>query len=300
MVHMVFMRLLMIVFLGLVAGAAVPLQAEAQSYGVGTAGVVPPLPAPLATLEAEGAQIRYLGRHDKYHGWAAFQQGSQQYFYQETGSDLLFMGLLFDEQGRLITVDQLRALQSREGQVIDELAGGLIDQVEKAESLLDQQKERDRAFKTPSEQLFSDVSASNWIPLGQPGAPVIYSFIDPQCPHCHAMINDLRQGYLGNGLVQLRIIPVGFRPESLAQAAFLLAGTDPVDRLYAHIDEEESLPADPSVNTQGVERNMAIMQSWDLTATPFSIYRAADGSVRLVEGRPDNWQAILGELPPAR
>ena len=42
-------------------------------------------------------------------------------------------------------------------------------------------------FKTPSEQLYDNVTYGNWIALGNPSAPFIYTFIDPQCPpwpHC--------------------------------------------------------------------------------------------------------------------
>ena len=35
--------------------------------------------------------------------------------------------------------------------------------------------------------------------------PVIYTFIDPECPHCHDLIQDFRtSGFLEKGLVQLQ------------------------------------------------------------------------------------------------
>src|SRR5690606_20322864 len=95
-------------------------------------------------------------------------------------------------------------------------------------------------LKTPAEKLMEDVESSNFLPLGTDGAPVIYAFIDPQCPYCHSFIQDLRANYLTNGLVQLRMIPVGFREETKAQAAFLLGAPDAAARFMRHLDGDKA------------------------------------------------------------
>ena len=150
-----------------------------------------------------------------------------------------------------------------------------------------------------ADQLFEAVSAANWIALGNKDAPIIYSFIDPECPHCHDLIQDVRKsGFLEKGLVQLRLVPVGILSDnSLTEAAFLLAAPNPQDALFQHLDGKAGvLLADPNVNTQGVQRNMSLMQDWKLDVTPFSIYKDVSGKVKILRGRPNDLKKVVAEL----
>lgn len=256
----------------------------------------PKLPPPIQTLQDEGAQIRYLGRDMGLDGWIAIKGGKEQYFYATPDGKALLLGLLFDADGKIITMRQVKELQEKSGETLEFLTE---ETPEKAASGDRFSKLPATEFKTPSEQLFDDVSVSNWIPLGKEGAPVIYSFMDPQCPHCHAFMKDIKTNYIDNGLIQVRMIPVGFKEQSKAQAAFLLAAPSPQDRWYKHLEGDESaLPSSAQINQQGVERNMAVMQSWKLDVTPLTVYRSKDGSVKIVQGRPQSIPAVLADLPP--
>lgn len=255
----------------------------------------PPMPAPIKTLVEQGAQVRYLGRHNSLDGWITIKNGQEQYFYATEDGKSLMMGLLFDTDGKLVTLRQVKALQENsDGPVLDMFT------VQTPDALAAGKQPTLPQFKTPAEQLFDDVTSSNWIQLGRPDAPVIYSFMDPNCPHCHSFMNDLKTAYLDKGLVQVRLIPVGFlKPESKAEAAFLLAAPDPEQRWYRHMGgDKTALPAEKGINEQGVERNMAIMQSWKLDATPITVYRGKDGQVKIVQGRPQKMTALLADLPP--
>ena len=162
-------------------------------------------------------------------------------------------------------------------------------------------REKPFEFKTPAEQMFGDIESSNWVALGRPGAPVMYSFIDPQCPHCHTFIQDLQAGgYFENGQIQLRIIPVGFREETRAQAAYLIATPNPEQRWFQHMaGDETALPAKSEINQQGVQRNLAVMQSWKFDVTPMIIYRGQDGSVKLVRGKPQELRSVVSDIASA-
>ena len=155
------------------------------------------------------------------------------------------------------------------------------------------------AVKSKSEQLYEGVENANWIKLGSDKAPILYSFVDPECPHCHELVKNIRKsGYLEQGLLQLRLIPVGVLTEnSLLEAAYLLASADPQKDLYRHLDGEKGvLLADKNANTQGVQRNIKLMQDWKLDVTPFSVYRARDGKVKVFQGVPDDLKKIITEL----
>ncbi len=252
---------------------------------------LPELPKPIENLVNEGAQIRYLGRDYGVDAWITIKNGREQYFYVLPDKKAFLMGVMFDETGKLVTVEQVSRLQEKGDDMLDILADDFS-------SAVDQAGEEDSLeFKSPSEQLFYDIENSNWIPLGASGAPIMYAFIDPQCPHCHAMLEDLKADYIDDGRVQLRIIPIGFRQETRAQAAFLLAAPNPQERLYNYLGGDESaLPARSEINQQGVQRNLALMQSWKFDVTPMVFYRSKAGDVKIVRGRPQDIPALVGDL----
>lgn len=211
----------------------------------------PPLPAPLQNLVAEGAQIRYLGRENTLDGWVTIKNGQEQYFYVTPDQQSIMMGVLFNAKGDVVTLRQVNDLRKKEGPALDTLAG-FPDVAKPAggeggASSLPQSSVPDftnpkalieSANPSKSEQLYQAASAANWITVGKPDAPVIYSFIDPECPHCHDLIQDIRNsGFLEKGMVQLRLIPVGLiSEESLQEAAYLLAAPNAAELLYQHLD----------------------------------------------------------------
>ncbi len=278
----------MLRFLSLVAVLFfIPAAANAQG--------VPELPAPIQNLVDEGAQIRYLGNDHGFNGWLTIKNGQEQYFYVKPDGSAFVMGVLFNDKGEMLTLDQVQRLRDRDGTLLDSLAGEA--EIGNGSNVQEQALE----LQSPSERLFSDIENSNWVAIGKADAPVIYSFIDPQCPHCHAFIEDLRKDYLDKGRVQVRMIPVGFREETRAQAAFLMATPNAQDRWYRHMDGDESaLPAKADLNQQGVQRNLAIMQSWKLNVTPMIVYRSRDDSVKVVRGKPKDIPGMISDLAPGR
>lgn len=248
-------------------------------------------------MMSEGAQMRYLGQHSGLDGWIAIKGGQEQYFYVTADGQAFVMGLLFDKNGKIITLRQVQRLQeSSDGETLDLFAGGQF--AEGPQATLDEEgRATSREFKTPSEQLYSDIESSNWVRLGSEAAPYIYVIVDPQCPHCHAFLNDLRRDYIENGLLQVRMVPVGFREETRAQAALLLAVANPQERWYNHLDGDEgALPVTSDINQQGVQRNLAILQSWKVNVTPFTVYRAGSGEVKIVQGRAQSIEQIMADL----
>lgn len=265
-----------------------PVTVSAQS-------AIPDLPPALQILEERGAQTRYLGKKFGMDGWVTIFQGQEQYYYVTPDGQGFLMGLLFDKDGKMETVEQVRELQRQSDDVLDILA---LDRPPE-EQLEQEIKKTNEAFeyKTPAERMFAEVENSNWIEFGSKNAPVLYSFMDPQCPHCHEFMNDMRDDYIEKGLVRVRMIPVGFRDETLAQAAFLLAAPDAKDRFYKHLDgDNAALPARIETNTRGIEKNLLLMQTWKFDVTPLTIYRGKDGKVKIIRGRAGNMAEILADL----
>jgi len=266
----------------------------------------PDVPLPIQNLVSEGAQLRYLGQEMGLHGWLVLKAGQEQYFYSTQDGQGILMGILFNNKGDTVTLRQINDLRKKEGPSIDKLAGYdqpiqnsapqspvISPDFKSPQALLDS------VVKPKSEQLYEGVQGANWIKLGNDDAPIIYSFIDPECPHCHDLIQAFRKSsYLEQGLVQLRLIPVGVLSEnSLIEASYLLASPKAQDDLYRHLDGEKNvLLNDKNVNTQGVQRNIKLMQDWKLDMTPFSVYRAKDGKIKVLQGIPDDLKKIIIEL----
>ena len=252
--------------------------------------VLPKLPTPIQDLADEGAQIRFLGKDFGLEGWIAIKNGQEQYFYVMPGTGAFLTGILFDDKGKAVTIEQVRQLRAQNGGLLDALAADEPIRTTK-EEISDRYE-----FKTPSEQLFYDIENSNWVPMGQAGTPVFYSFIDPQCPHCHEMMKEMRP-HIEAGSVQIRMIPVGFKDQTKAQAAYLLATPSPEKVWWRHMDgDTTALPARAEISQQGVERNMSIMQSWKLSVTPLIIYRGKDSKVKIIRGKPKNIEALIKDL----
>ena len=255
---------------------------------------IPKLPEPLNRLQLDGAQVRYLGQINGLDGWVTIRQGQEQYFYVTPDQKNFVMGLLFGDDGRLITLDQVQALRAQEGEVLDELALGTLERPRLDEG---QRPHEDFRIQTPSEQLYRDLEQSNWIALGDQNAPYIYTVVDPQCPHCHAFLTDLKDDYILNGRLQVRLVPIGIRAETRAQAAYLLAAPDPQDIWFRHLSgDENALPATSDLNQQGVQHNLSIVETWKMDVTPFTVYRGKGGVVKIIRGRAQNPETILNDL----
>lgn len=258
---------------------------------------LPALPESLQALTERGAQMRYLGTQHGMDGWIAIYQGQEQYYYVTPDKKAFVTGLMFGNEGEPITVDQVRELQAQGGPLLDLLAEGEAPSAappsapESVSSAL-------TTAKTPAERMFADVQNANTLRLGNANAPVIYSFIDPQCPHCHKFVNELRKDYLAKGLVQVRLIPVGFIEGSLPQAAFLLAAPDGEARFYKHLDgDKDALPAKSDISTQSIQKNMAVMQAWKFNVTPLTVYRSRTGEVKIIRGAVKDIPGMIADLP---
>jgi thiol:disulfide interchange protein DsbG len=255
---------------------------------------LPELPPAIQTLVDQGAQVRFLGKEYGVEGWVAIKNGQEQFFYVLPGQDAFISGVLVEGKGKIITSEQVARLRQQGDDLLDKLSSSAREEQD-AKKLAESQSKYE--FKTPSEKLYFDMENSNWIPLGKAGAPLLYAFIDPNCPHCHEMMMDLKEKYVDTGLAQIRIVPVGFTDQSKAQAAYLLAAPDPAGLMWKHLGgDKEALPAKAEINQQGIERNMSVMQSWKFDVTPMVIYRGKDSKVKIIKGRPKDVDALVQDL----
>lgn len=298
--------------------SSAPLSAPSSSASSAVAGHPdwPALPAPLETMVAQGAQIRYLGRQYALDGWVTIKDGQEQYFYVTADGQALLMGILFNNKGDVVTLQQINALRDKEGPALDRLAGYAAPppQEKYQERAAAAQNSANmtggatgtnpqdilkNAAKSKAEQFYMAAESANWVEIGQKSAPIIYMFMDTECVHCHDFLNDFRKsGFIEKGLVRLRLIPVGvINEKSAPEAAMLLASPDPQKALYAHLDgNPTALSATAQTNIQGVDRNLAILQDWKIDSTPLSVYKDMNGKIKILQGRPKDIKNLVAEL----
>ena len=263
----------------------------------------PPLPESIEGLVSKGAQVKYLGNMHGLDGWIMVYKGQEQYFYATPDGKAFVSGLLFTEKGEPLTVQQVQNLQQTgQADILDSLVDRPSSQINQdSNPLADRQNELKEMSQSPSEKLFKDVREGNWVSFGSGDAGIAYAFIDPTCPHCDDFVNELRQGgYLDEGKVQLRVLPVSRITDDqaiLQKAAYLLVSPTPEADFYAHLDGQESaLPTNGDLSTQAVQQNMAIMQKWGLDATPFIIYKDRAGNVKIIRGKANDPETLVQDL----
>jgi len=282
--------------------------------GVAYAQKEPSLPRPLAEAVEGGAQIYYLGEFENLNGWALIRQGTPEFYYANKSNTALLMGLLFDGDGEMITNGQLAQLQYKEGDDMFAITNSVrpsemtTPDTESASLSLSSQAPsspsagftRDPSIVeplTPAQEMFVDVRAANWVTLGEKGMYEIFAFIDPDCVHCQAFLRDMETPFLKEGYIKIRVIPIGFNASSIRKAAMLLASADPEERLIQYAKgNTDVLQAPNNINTAAVDSNRAIMRKYGLDATPTIIYRAGNGEIRFIRGKPGDYTPMFQDL----
>lgn len=127
---------------------------------------------------------------------------------------------------------------------------------------------------------------------------VIYAFIDPNCPYCHAMWRAV-QPYQAAGL-QVRWIPVAtLGPTSMPKAIAVLAAPDKPAALRRMeenhgkpwIDEGKNERTHPAL-AASIRANGELMNGFGIAGTPGVVWRNRNGKVQVRSGMPR-----LSELP---
>jgi len=153
----------------------------------------------------------------------------------------------------------------------------------------------------PGEGFLADVRNATWFAFGNANAPPLYVFVDPRCPFCKRLFDNLARNGIPDGAVQLRLIVVpALGPESLRQAALLLDADNPADawrRLMAgDVSVVEGEPSEAAERI--VRRNGDLTLRWQVDGVPFAVYRNVAGKVSIVDSEPADLPALLSDLGP--
>ncbi|MBU6235504.1 MAG: thioredoxin fold domain-containing protein [Alphaproteobacteria bacterium] len=316
--------------LALAMAAFIPFAALAQNPIAGLD--IPPVPKPLQEQQKAGAQVFFLGKFESLNGWVMVRESQPEFYYSTEDGKAVVMGFLFDENGTMITGEQLKRLETGAKADLQDMVQPKTAQSAPAmtpapaapltavpapnqtqtpaplSSMVPTANIADLAPAAPEPNpnqqttgpaavLLAEMQSAAGLTYGQPNAPMLYAFVDPNCPHCQNFLKDVEPMVAG-GRLAVRVIPVGFTDESLKQAASALASADGAQRFvnYAKGDDK-ALPVSDTVNTAAVSQNTQIMKNWNLTATPIILYRSAkSGQIQLIRGRPQDLATVAADL----
>lgn len=264
--------------------------------GAATLPQTPSLPDPIAALQKEGAQLKYLGRDLGFDGWIAIKNGQEQYFYVTPDGSAFFLGVLFNKNGRAVTFDQMKRLQGVKDSALNDLENAPS---QAAEPVPPSSLKASRSAMTSTslaEQLMQDVINGHSFTLGTAKtAPVIYMFADPLCPHCKDMIR-LLDPAVSAGQIQVKILMVGaLSPDSAPLAAGILSQKNPGAALRDLIAGQKQ-PVKGDKNDPRIVENLDIMIKWKFTGTPVAVYRDKKGMIKILQGPPKSLDILMQDL----
>lgn len=244
----------------------------------------------LKWLQEKGAVIHPLGRTHGLDGWLASVRGTMQILYTTPDGQAFVSGALFGVEGRDETAAQLQALRDK---------GFDLQAFVTATRPAPQSTPPKAPANTPGELLLSEFEQAHWIEAGRAEAPLLYMIVDPRCPYCKQMWNQLNRDYVATGALRIRLIPVAaLGDESGRLAGVMMAAADPLAVWGDFVAGR--LPASTAQGTaaseDAVAQNTELLQRWKITGTPFSAFRGRDGSVKILRELPDDLTPTLRDL----
>lgn len=249
------------------AAATTPLAAHSASFTFAQAsrGIQGDLPAALRPIASQG--VNFIGTFEapgNLTGYVGEYQGQGLAVYVTEDGEHAVVGNMINAQGADIGAQHVRRL-------VDEPRYG------EAWELLEQ---------------------SAWFIEGDENAPnVVYTFTDPFCPFCRRMHEALKP-YVAEGRLQVRHIMVGIiREASPTIAASILGADQPIDKFLEHMRtyDDGGIIMDGVAMRAGqadLRQNQAIMRELNLSATPATFFKDANGVVQLIQGAPQDAATI--------
>ena len=244
----------------------------ALALGLAAAAVLPARADVLDLLRRAGAEITVLGAAAGLDGYHVTPAGDEEgYALWVTASGPAVVGLLYDEEGRLVTADRLAEAGPAAPPPDRELQPPQTSHVQQP-GLPAQRGAAPGAFV-----------------IGAAG-PVVTVFADPACRWSRATVARLAQPALA-GRLTLEVVPVALLGEASARMALAASRPDGAEAWFVRRQAE---PDD--ANTARVRANNHDFAQAGGTAVPLLQWRDADGVTHRRTGAVDDVESFLAEL----
>ena len=305
----------------------------ALGLGVGTAWAQTPLPsaqaqedAPLfdpsakapdvntipvlANMVRGGNRLFPLGVRSGLFGWLIVKDGQIQMIYLAPDGKSVLIGALFSDRGDDVTGPQIATLVKankevavlvnarQQKTVAAAMAPGGASSAAESTNLASTISK----MSVPGslgDRLYQEMALASGVVVGHNDKAQIMMVIDPNCPHCQATWKEFREAVLANHL-QIKLIPIGRgEPENERAAARLLKAANPLESWDKYVGGDKSVlagEADPMAAI-AVKTNAALVDRWNISYTPYLVYRNKEGVVKIVQGKPEQMATVLSDLP---
>jgi thiol:disulfide interchange protein DsbG len=255
----------------------------------------------LADFMKTGVKVYYMGFQLGLHSWFLIKDNQVQIVYTSPDNQNAIVGVMFNAQGDNVTSQQVKTLYDTNKDVNAQLSNlnaqhdAMLPPVVPSlanSSLVPQ--------ASPGERLMQALQNAAGVNIGAPMAPKIFMVADPYCPHCQATWRGIRNAVFG-GKLQVRLVPVdAISPDSERAAAQFLRSPDPLNAWDKYIagDQSQLAGTPDTASVQAVESNHMLIESWHIQETPFIVYRAKDGQIKIEQGQPDQVASIIDDVAP--
>lgn len=264
----------------------------------------------LAQFSKAGAKIYYMGNHSGLDGWFILKDNQMQIIYTTADAHAALVGALFGANGENLTMQQVRELTLNNAEVAAQLGVAAKEQLAIANAGSAAPVAPQAAATpvpdvipsvtlSPGEKLLQDLSAARSVMIGSAAtAPELFMVMDPNCPHCQATWRALRETVLA-GHLRIRMIPIGTQDtDDERAAAVFLHVSDPLQVWDKYVGGDiKQLEGTPDTSlVADVRANHAMVDSWNIHATPYLAYRAKDGKIKVLQGEPEKISSLLNDL----
>lgn len=243
----------------------------------------------LAHFLSKGAKLHYLGSRSGLDGWFLVMDKKMQVVYTTADGQSFLVGALFDQQGQSVTTEQVKVLMTENKELVAALVG--------QDAAAGAASSSPSAPDSPGEQLMQNLKNAAGVSVGSPTAPALTMIMDPTCSHCQATWASLRD-LVKKGTLQVHMVPIGRDAEGERKAAVLLQAQDFAAAWDKYIagDKGQLAGASTAESLAGVRANQALVDKWGIKQTPYLVYRARDGRVKVLQGEPSSVKSVLADL----
>jgi len=276
----------------------------------------------LQQLIKSGAKVYYLGKNAGVDGWFIIKDNQVQIGYVPPENKNLIFGVLIDKDGQSTSALQIKNLYDNNPEVgklltnmqtpatpptqtapapsqINSYDMG-IPPIPMAASPNPSVPSIAAPAASPGERLLQALQTAAGVNIGAASAPRLSMVVDPNCPHCQAAWRALRDPVFASKL-QIRLVPIGeVDPDSERAAAQLLGSANPLEAWDKYIggDHNQLAGTPDGIRLTAVHNNRLLVDAWHIQMTPYMVYRAKDGQVKIVQGEPQQAAAIVNDIAP--
>lgn len=238
----------------------------------------------LEKFKNDGGEVEFIGHAYGLDGWLLTRKDLPPRTAYTTAEGGLVLGQLVNRDGAVETMSQLHALKAKMEGSQEALPGA----------------EEPKSTASKSERFYALLERrAAWAQAGSNDAPYLYMMMNVNCDHCKEYWKQLEPA-VKQGKLQVRLVPFGQAPANRDGGAALLSSADPGAAWSEYIGgKADALAASKIVDgaLAAVAANTKLVAEFNVTHTPFTIYRRPDdGKLTVIAGKPANLMLLQAEL----